>query len=77
MYNFLTIFIQMVNPIFDHVNLFCNALLEAVTWPATGEDMTLAFALGAAGYVLPEGIRPPSCSFRKTKPPVDEGFFTF
>jgi hypothetical protein len=57
MYNFLTIFIQMVNPIFDQVTMFCNTLSDALTWPATGSGMTFAFALGAVGYVLPEGIR--------------------
>jgi hypothetical protein len=71
MYNFLTNFIQTVNPIFDQVTMFCNALWEAAAWPATGSGMTLAFALGAVGYVLPEGLRTLS---RQWHGSIDEQF---
>jgi hypothetical protein len=69
MYNFLTIFIQMVNPIFDQVTMFCNALSDALAWPATGSGITIAFALGMVGYVLPEGIRAPLLLPPKDKAP--------
>jgi hypothetical protein len=37
--------------------MILNTLLDAALLPAAGSGMALAFALGAVGYVLPDGVR--------------------
>jgi hypothetical protein len=61
----------MVNPIFDLVNMFLTSLSDAAVWLTAGSGLTVAFALGAVGYVLPDGVRTLARQWHGT---IDEQF---
>jgi hypothetical protein len=72
MEDLITITIQLVNMIFDHVNLFLTSLSEVIFQPEAGGGVAFALAFGAVAYGnISEGVL---AGVRRWHGSIDEQF---